>query len=127
METLSLQNSSSLFNHSANSLFNELSMSQHMSQSTDSVDMAGISHNSSIHQPVSASFCYFIFSFSKINESPKHSYLQVSKSPSKYRKSKSLNKGRKLGRGGFFLPSGMDEEEKKIKCCDFEKNGERSF
>ena len=53
VETLSLQNSSSVFNHSANSLFSELSMSQHMSQSTDSVDMAGISHNSSIHQPVS--------------------------------------------------------------------------
>ena len=124
METLSLQNSSSVFNHSANSLFSELSMSQHMSQSTDSVDMAGISHNSSIHQPVSTSFYFF---FSKINRPPKQSRLAVSKSPSKDRKGKKVEQRSKIGPGDLSLPSRKDEEGKKIKCCDFEKNGERSF
>ncbi len=58
VENLSLQNTSSVFQHSANSLFNELSMSQHMSQSTDSIDMA---HQPTHHQPVSAlSFLHFL-------------------------------------------------------------------
>ena len=127
VETLSLQNSSSVFNHSANSLFSELSMSQHMSQSTDSVDMAGISHNSSIHQPVSASFYHFIFSFSKINESPKHSYLQVSKIPSKNRKGKSLNKGRKLFPGHLSFQVERMRRERKSNVAILKKSGERSF
>ncbi len=58
LESSELQNSSSVFNHSANSLFSELSASQHLSHSTDSMDLT-TSHTSQqpsqppYHNPVS--------------------------------------------------------------------------
>ncbi len=78
LESTELQNSSSVFNHSANSLFSELSASQHLSHSTDSMDLT-TSHVSqqasqpSYHNPVSIRMS----SLKAVTERPDWSFTQL--------------------------------------------------